>query len=257
MGLGCTYAWERVRVSGVVDVGVGARVRVRVIVFSWMDRCPALVFVCSPSPHERIVHTTHTCFFLPMLPPARSARNTRRSYQKVEVECLAEDGRRIRAIILSEPKRLSFEPLPSLRYLSLLREGAADYDLPAAYRQKLADLPHYEAPVLPRVLGFMIGLPLIFAYSLIGLVLNLVSTSTLFASIWFHYTRVILWAIYWGLLYPLVGSGHNRSRQPPWLFSARAFLAMLAYAYAWWVGCGWLATQIRLAVLGGDDGGVD
>lgn len=170
----------------------------------------------------------------------------------MEVDCLAEDGRTIRAVVLSDPKRLSFDPLPSRRYLSLLREGAADYGLPQSYRQRLEALPHFEAPVLPRVLGFMVGLPLIFAYSIIGLALNLLGCSTLLASVWFHYTRCLVWTLYWAVLNPIAGSsGHARSTQPPWLFSARAAVALGLYLWAWWVGCGWLGNLVRQALLGG------
>jgi hypothetical protein len=81
-----------------------------------------------------------------------------RAYRHQEVEVETYDGRRIRAIAFrARPERTAPEDHPpSLRYLTLIREGAAASGLDAAWCRYLDQLPHTETSSLARWLGHIL-----------------------------------------------------------------------------------------------------
>ena len=87
-------------------------------------------------------------------------------YGVIEVTLEAYDGRKLTAYTLqTQPKSVAAlrgrAALPSLRYLTLLREGAADHGLDADYQKYLNDLVHYE----PHSFGGRVGGVLMRAYA--------------------------------------------------------------------------------------------
>lgn len=75
-----------------------------------------------------------------------------RAYMHQEIEVEAYDGRRIRAIAFrAKPDRAAPEDVPpSLRYLTLIREGAAASGLDDNWQHYLAQLPHTPTSWLSR-----------------------------------------------------------------------------------------------------------
>jgi hypothetical protein len=87
-----------------------------------------------------------------------AAGQSDKGYGVVEVEVEAYDGRKFSAFtLMTQPKSIATlqgrKALPSLRYLKLLRNGAAEHKLDAEYQKYLSELVHYE----PHGLGGKIG----------------------------------------------------------------------------------------------------
>ena len=87
-----------------------------------------------------------------------AAGQSDKGYGVVEVELEAYDGRKLKAFtLMTQPKTVATlkgrKALPSLRYLKLLRNGAAEHKLDADYQKYLNELVPYE----PHGLGGKIG----------------------------------------------------------------------------------------------------
>lgn len=87
-----------------------------------------------------------------------AAGQSDKGYGVVEVEVKTYDGRKFLAFtLMTQPKTIATlkgrKALPSLRYLKLLRNGAAEHKLDAEYQNYLNELVHYE----PHGLGGKIG----------------------------------------------------------------------------------------------------
>jgi len=99
-----------------------------------------------------------------------AAGQSDKGYGIVEVEVEAYDGRKFLAsTLMTQPKTIAAlkgrKAVPSLRYLTLLRNGAAEHKLDAEYQEYLNKLSHYE----PHGLGGKIGAVLmaVVAYGLL------------------------------------------------------------------------------------------
>jgi hypothetical protein len=88
-------------------------------------------------------------------------------YQDTLVECIGYDGKVIhaRTLIRSENQHLVDHLLPSLRYLTLLRDGAREHNVAQEYVDYLDSLRHYNpkeshGKTLGRVVLLAVFLPL-------------------------------------------------------------------------------------------------
>ncbi|KAL4423211.1 hypothetical protein ABPG77_000003 [Micractinium sp. CCAP 211/92] len=80
-------------------------------------------------------------------------------YAVVTTTAVTYDGKQVEGVkTLTVPARIKQrlqgqEPLPSLRYLTLIREGAADYGLDPQYQAWLQGLRHYQAETAGQQVG--------------------------------------------------------------------------------------------------------
>lgn len=142
------------------------------------------------------------------------------SYKVIEVEVETYDGRRLNVYTLtSAPATVArlrgCEPLPSQRYLSIIREGAEESGLAPEYRAWLATLRHYE----PRTLGQKVGALLfssvgfVFLFPVFGATRLWRRLTGLQAAgapramaFYFRLLLSAVWRMHWALQ-PLLGSG--------------------------------------------------
>ena len=90
-----------------------------------------------------------------------AAGQSDKGYGVIEVDVEAYDGRKFKAFtLMTQPKTIATlkgrKALPSLRYLELLRKGAAAHNLDAGYQKYLNELDHYQTHGLGGKIGALL-----------------------------------------------------------------------------------------------------
>ena len=153
-----------------------------------------------------------------------AAGQSDQGYGVVEVEVELYDGRTIPAYTLqTQPKTVARlkgrKALPSLRYLTLLRDGAEEHGLSDAYKAYLAGLAHYQVvgagaklgAVLTQCIAYGLLFPMFGTMRMYRKLRGLKSvdpTSRLarLQNAYFHFVFGMAWGLH-DLLEPLLGSG--------------------------------------------------